>query len=245
MIRTSSNEHIRAGCVDMWNAFMLEGAEFVLGSDMPICPCTVTRVPKKIFLYPEAFRLHKKLSKINPNYHIDAYIAFYCDDQKFDGRRSGIWANPYEALELILHFSGVITPDFSTNADFPAPIKIYNTFRMRAFGFWLTKNGVPVINNVRWGTEETWEYCFDGIPFNSIVAIGTVASGLRLLKNRPDFERGLYKMVEILKPHTIIVYGSANYDCFRKLSDSGIKIISFPSQTSLAFASMKGGGDTE
>lgn len=49
---------------------------------------------------------------------------------------------------------------------------------MLSFGRWISQFGIPVINNVRWGTEETWEYCFDGIPYNSIVAIGTVASGI-------------------------------------------------------------------
>ena len=106
---------------------------------------------------------------------------------------------------------------------------------------WLGSLGISVINNVRWGTEETWEYCFDGIPYNSIVAIGTVASGIKKLDNRPDFETGLFKMVEVLNPLTIIVYGSANYNCFKKLSDMGIQIISFPSDTSLAFESKKGG----
>lgn len=42
-------------------------------------------------------------------------------------------------------------------------------------------------------------------------------------------------MVKTLKPHTIIVYGSAKYDCFEKLKEQGINIIDFPSQTAKAF----------
>ena len=112
---------------------------------------------------------------------------------------------------------------------------------MRAFGRWLTANGIPVINNVRWGSEETWEYCFDGIPTNSIVCIGTVASGINKLKNRPLFEKGLAKMVELLSPQTIIVYGSANYACFKDLQGTGISVIDFPSSTRQAFENRKGG----
>jgi hypothetical protein len=241
MILYSDKEHIRNGCVDMWNAFMVRDAEFVMGSDIPICPCTANCVPSKLISYVEAKQLHKKNCKSNPDYHIDAYVHFYIDDQKFDGPKSSVWLYPYKALDILRHFAGVITVDFSTNADFPDPFKRYNTYRMRAFGFWLGSQGISVINNVRWGTKETWDYCFDGIPYNSTVAIGTVASGIRKLENRPDFEAGLFKMVEVLKPHTIIVYGSANYACFKKLSDMGIRIISFPSDTSLAFVSQKGG----
>ncbi|MBQ0071515.1 MAG: DUF4417 domain-containing protein, partial [Spirochaetales bacterium] len=39
-----------------------------------------------------------------------------------------------------------ITPDFSTNQDFPEAIKIYATYRMRAFGYWLGREGIEVIN---------------------------------------------------------------------------------------------------
>ena len=98
---------------------------------------------------------------------------------------------------------------------------------------------IAVINNVRWGTEETWIYCWDGVPHHSIVAVGTVASGLKLLENRPLFENGLDEMVRVLQPHTIIVYGSANYECFNKLKAQGINIVAFPSQTSIAFERRK------
>lgn len=241
MIQNPNKEHVRKGCVDMWNAFMVHDAEFILGSDIPFCPSTSKDIPMKLVSYVDAKHLHKTNCKSDSDYHIDAYVHFYIDDQKFDGSKSSIWLYPYKALEVLRHFSGVISPDFSTNADFPDPIKRYNTYRMRAFGFWIVSQGISVINNVRWGTEETWNYCFDGIPYNSIVAIGTVASGIHKLENRPDFEIGLSKMIEVLNPHTIITYGSANYDCFKKLADTGIRIISFPSDTSLAFVSRKGG----
>lgn len=241
MIQNPNDEHIRNGCADMWNAFMVRGAKFIMGSDIPVCPCTAKDIPKRLISYVDAKHLHKINSRSNNDYQIDAYVHFYIDDQKFDGPKSSVWLYPYKALEILRHFSGVITVDFSTNADFPDPIKRYNTYRMRALGFWLGTQGISVINNVRWGTEETWNYCFDGIPLYSTVAIGTVASGIKKLENRQDFETGLNKMVELLKPHTIIVYGSANYDCFKKLVDIGIQIIPFPSDTSLAFVSKKGG----
>ncbi len=231
----------RRGCKDMWNAFMVEGAEFAIGSDIPVCPCSAIEIPSGLISYDDAKHIHKIKSKTDPDYRVDAFVHFYIDDQKFDGPRSSVWLYPNKALEVLRHFTGVITTDFSTNADFPDPIKRYNTYRMRAFGFWLGSQGISVINNVRWGTEETWDYCFDGIPYKSIVSIGTVASGINKLENRPDFEAGLFKMVEVLNPHTIVVYGSANYDCFKKISDMGIRIISFPSDTSLAFVSKKGG----
>ncbi len=230
---------VRKGCVDMWNAFMVRGAAFT-NNDIPYSPTTAFTVPVSLVSYEEAKTIHKNaMHNGHTDYIVKAFVHFFLDDQKFDGKRTGIWWYPEKALEILRHFAGVITPDFSTNADFPEPIKRYNFYRMRAFGYWLSSQGIPVINNVRWGTEETWNYCWDGVPHHSIVAVGTVASGLKLLENRPLFENGLNEMVRVLQPHTIIVYGSANYECFNKLKALGINIVAFPSQTSIAFERRK------
>lgn len=227
---------IRPGCTDMWNAFMVEGAQFSLGSDIPLCPCTATDLPANLISYTLAKTEYKKRVREEPDFHVAAFVHFYIDDQKFDGKESSIWLYPQKALDVLRHFDGIISPDFSTFADFPDPIKRYNTYRMRAFGYWLTINGLKVINNVRWNTKESWEYCFDGIPYNSFVSIGTVASGITKLENRPIFEDGLKMMVSLLRPHTIIVYGSSNYDIFSRLKESGIQIVTYQSETSLAFS---------
>lgn len=237
--QTHSSEDVlpRKGCIDIWNAFMVKGARFECGSDIPICSSADATIPLRLISYEEAKAICKQKRAAGIyDFFINAYIHFYIYDHKFDGKRSSIWLYPDKALEIIKHFAGIITPDFSTNADFPDPIKRFNTYRMRAFGCWMNQLGIPVINNVRWGTLETWPYCFDGIPQHSIVSIGTVASSIKLLSVRPNFEIGLFKMVKTLKPRAIIIYGSDRYSFFDKLKEEGIDIVSFPSKTSEAFA---------
>lgn len=224
----------RSGLKDVWNAFMLEDATFSQ-HDIPYCPTTASKVPTSIITFTDAKAIYKKMLRKDKNFFCDSFICFYEDDYKFDGER-GIWNRPNQVLKILRHFAGAITPDFSTYQDFPDPLKRYNTYRMRVFGYWLGNNGIPVINNVRWGTCETYGYCFDGIPHNSVVAIGTVGGSPRKLEDRFRFENGLYKMVEVLHPHTIIVYGSSNYDCFKKLAENGIHIITFPSKTAEVFS---------
>lgn len=220
----------RKGLKDVWNAFMCEGAEYT-NNDIPICPTKLTTLPQKIDTWEEAKNSHKKRLKIDKQYYCDAFICFYIDDYKFDGVRTSIWLFPWIALRILKHYRGIITPDFSTYQDFPYPLKLWNTFRMRAFGYWAGKQGLEIINNVRWGTPETYHYCFDGIEKHSVVAIGTVGGNPRRIIDRNRFEEGLEEMVKRLSPHTIIVYGSANYDCFKKLSDKKINIVSFKSST--------------
>lgn len=223
----------RKGAHDMWNAFMVEGATFTQ-NDIPICKSSAI-IPEGLISFDKAKTLYNKNVKKNPDFKDNRFVHFYIDDQKFDGKENGIWVSPFKALEILMHYKGIITPDFSTNCDFPMPYKLINTYRMRAFGYWAQQQGVETINNVRWGTEETWSYCFDGIPKGSAVAIGTVASGLRRKENRKLFDDGLMKMLEEIEPKTIIIYGSANYPVIKKAKENGVAIISFPSQTSLAF----------
>lgn len=234
MNKTSNSS--RKGIKDIWNAFMANDADFSESNyDIPFCPTTIksNELPLKVLTYSEATNMYNKLIKTSKDFIIDAYVCFYEDDQKFDGKRKGIWACPKHAYDILKHFSGIITPDFSTYQDFPLALKIFNTYRMRAFGYWFgTKCKKKVINNVRWGTAETFDFTFDGIPKNSIVSIGTVGGSPFKVLDRKRFEDGLQEMVRRLSPKTIIVYGSQNYPCFKKLEGSGIKIIEYPSKTS-------------
>lgn len=228
----------RAGCRDIWNAFMCESAEFG-SNDIPFCPTTAKELPNAIITWEEAKALYKRRIAIKEyDFHEDAFVCWYLDDYKFDGPH-GIWHDSAQALKVLYHFAGAITPDFSTYQDFPEPLKIYNTYRMRTFGYWLGSNGLSVINNVRWGTSETFRYCFEGVPKNSVVAIGTCGGNPRRIDDRNRFEIGLEEMIKILYPHTIIIYGSASCPCFDRLTDNGIKVVPFPSQTAQAFKRRK------
>ena len=225
----------RAGLVDMWNAFMVEKATFS-NNDIPLCPTTAKKAPSRLVGYDEAKTIHNKMIRDKkPDYHINAFIHFYIDDSKFDGKRTSFWLYPDKVLDVISHFDGIIVPDPSTYADFPDPLKRWNYYRMNAFGFWVASQGYEVISNVRWNTLDTWNYCFDGNPRNSMLCLGTVASGLKYKLNYDFFAKGLHKMYEILKPHTLIVYGSSNYLCFDELSAEGVNIITFKSNTCMYY----------
>lgn len=230
----------RKGIRDIWwNAYMVKGAQFAPFSDIPVCPTTAKGPPSMIITYSEAVKIyHQELRKGNKDFLHMAFVSFYEDDD-YDSS-CGIWFRSGYAYRILKHFAGIITPDFSTYQDFPMPLKTWNTYRMRAYGYWYgTLHGHEVINNVRWGTCETYHYCFDGIPENSMVAVATTGGNPHKLSNRSRFEKGLAEMVRRLSPHTIIVYGSANYPCFSTLVEKGIAVIAYPSRVSLAFERSK------
>lgn len=230
------NYPIRKNIKDVFNAFMVEGAAFSK-EDIPFCP-TTGGIPSSVVTYREAKLICRKEVKADPDFRSEAYVCFYEDDQDFDGPRCSIWTFPKKAYGILKHFKGIITPDFSTYQDFPMPLKIYNTYRMRAFGHWFGSiRGKGVVNNVRWGTRETWDYCFDGIGRGSLVAIGTVGGSPRRLADRERFEDGFFEMIRRLRPSDIIVYGSAKYPCFELAAKQGIRIHEYPSSTASYFKS--------
>lgn len=232
---------VRKGLIDtwVWRAFMVIGAAFDVW-DIPFCLSTALEIPKNVISWTEAKALYKKeLRRGNKNFKCEAFIHFYMDDQKFDGLRTGIWLWPKRALRIIKHFDGVITPDYSTYLDFPIPIKLYNTYRMRAVGYWLTTQGVLVINNARWGTEKTWDFDFAGIPKGAMIAIGTVGGSPNKLCDRERFNCGFDELIVRIEPSVIIVVGSANYPCFDKARKLGIKVVAFESKTSLDYKEVK------
>ena len=230
----------RLNCREVWNAGMVHGASFS-AHDIPHCPTYLPGgLPQRLISFPKAKVLYnKELKSGNPDYHCNAFVHFYCDDFYFDGPKNSIWTFPNQALKILRHYDGVISPDFSTYADFPDPLKRYNTYRMRAFGYACFSSGIPIINNVRWGTDETWEYCFDGIDQNSVVSIGTVASDLRDERWRLLFNQGFRKMQCVLSPKTVILYGSVNRDILRWSEYAGLQLLLFPSETNIAH--QKGG----
>ncbi len=227
------NQEIRNGCRDIWNAFMVEGATMTT-NDIPISPSTALSPPIGLITYDDARALvtkHRRLG--NDDFHIDKYVCWYIDDYKFDNSE-GVWQKPYKALDVLKHFSGIITPDWSIYADFPIPLKQYNIYRMHAFGYWYgVILGRNVINNVRWGTEETFSYCFDGIPNGSMVAIGCIASNLRDRYNYYLFKLGLEEMIRRINPPTIIIYGSIPQEIKDYLAIKHIDFIVFPGKRSL------------
>lgn len=232
----------RKNCHDIWwNAFMVRGAKFCKEYDIPFCPTTATEIPKDIITYSEAKIIYKReLGKGNKNFFVNVFVGTFEDDQNFDGT-GGIWFRWKYALRILHHFAGIITPDFSTNRDFPFFLRGWNTYRMRAFGHWYGKLGHQVINNVRWNTQKSWKWCFLGIQKNSIVCVGTVASNLKNVGHRPYFENGLREMIRVLKPKTILVVGSDRYEIFVEIRKMGIEVIPYMSRTNAAFQAKRGG----
>lgn len=128
-------------------------------------------------------------------------VNFYIVDQQFER----VWTYPDRYAEELKHYAVLTGPDFSVYADFPKAVSVYNTYRNR----WLTRywqdKGLCVIPNVRWGYKESWDWCFDGLPENSIVAVSNVGM-MNTEEGRKYFLDGYNEMLCRLQPKKVLFY---------------------------------------
>jgi len=91
-------------------------------------------------------------------------------------------------------------------------MKIWNTYRNRLIGAYMQAQGLNVIPTVSWAEEETFAYCFDGLPSESVVAISTI--GVRASKMTTHYwMQGVDELIKRLHPSMILVYGGrVDYD---------------------------------
>jgi hypothetical protein len=145
-----------------------------------------------------------------------------------DFRFERFWNNPHKYLDKLKKFNAVIEPDFSTCPNFPMALKIYNMYRNRACAYWLQKNGVHVIPNIRCETDN-FDWALEGIPKGGTIAIGSNGC-IKKCFNRARFVASLKSAVNEIQPANIIVYGSDAFGVLDYPRSLGIKVDVFPSE---------------
>ncbi len=130
------------------------------------------------------------------------YVHFYEHDKEF----STVLTGTKNYLDLLKQFDGVITPDCTMMIGQAPCLQQANTYMNRAVGYYLQKNGVRIIPNVRWSDESSFAYCFLGVPKHSIVSISTHGC-ITSKEERKMFKIGLRAMMHELEPHTVLVHG--------------------------------------
>lgn len=133
-------------------------------------------------------------------------LHFYEHDFKFDATlRSKI--KTCSNLEIFRKYQSIILPDFSLYRDMTLYMQINQIGRSRAFGNFLMNEGINIIPNIRWSDAKSYDFVFDGVEERKTVAVGALGSR-KNNENLKYFELGFYKMLEVLKPSFVIIYGT-------------------------------------
>lgn len=137
-------------------------------------------------------------------------IHFYRSDYLFER----VWRNPDRYIPFLQQFGAVLSPDFSMYRDHPLSVQIWNMYRRHWLAAYWQMHDIKVIPTIEWVTPESYEWCFDGEPQNSIVSISSCGCmNERLAKQY--FSQGCKEAVERLKPTQILWYGNPlpDIDC--------------------------------
>lgn len=131
-------------------------------------------------------------------------VHFFLDDYQF----AGVWNKPQKYLGVLSRFGAVMAPDYSTYSDMPMILQIYNHYRKHWCAQLWQYHGITVIPTISWSTPESYEWCFDGEPQNSVVAVSTVGAR-RCMTAAELFKMGYDEMIRRLSPSAVLCYGKA------------------------------------
>lgn len=127
-------------------------------------------------------------------------VHFFVDDYRFNG----IYNNPEKSLRKYSQYAFLLSPDFSTYADMNLWRQLESVAKNRWCGCYWQEKGLNVIPTISWSTPRSYEFCFDGVEKNSIIAIGMIGCK----QNKKEFLRGYDYMLSKIEPEAVICFGT-------------------------------------
>lgn len=140
---------------------------------------------------------HAKTEK-NPRQSV---CHFFTDDYMFER----LWNDADKHISYLQYFQYVRSPDFSFYSDMPLVLQLFSLYKSRALSHYLTLFGIKIIPVVSWSDEKSFEWCFDGLPQNSTLAIST--NGCFSKEGKECYVMGFKEMCKRLNPHNVLVVG--------------------------------------
>lgn len=153
------------------------------------------------------------------------YHCFVADEQF---RR--LYRYMWRYREILRYVKGMIGADFSLFRDDDSETQANNCRRNRALDYALQQMGVSLIPTAGFAGEETWDWCFDGLPERSTLAVTTNCLG-RDPEAKRLFIGGTSAIMNKLQPTALVVCGACP-DWISKRYSS-VEIIQIPNYSQM------------
>ena len=131
------------------------------------------------------------------------YVHFFLPDHYIER----VWNNLDHYEGVFNAYRGIVQPDFSLYTDMPRVMQMWQHYRRNWVAQYYQNRGIRVLPAPTWGEEDTFEWCFEGMPKGSCLAISTVGMVLNK-ENRRIFNIGFNAVLEQLEPSQLIIYGA-------------------------------------
>lgn len=136
--------------------------------------------------------------------HLERMVHFFLYDYKFER----VWKRPDQDVEKLKRYRAILSPDFSMYLEMAPVMQLYNVFCNRWCGAYFASKGIRVVPTVSSGSETTCDFCFNGIPKGSTVAVPTymVSAHGNHADQKDFFMKGYQEMLRRIEPERIICY---------------------------------------
>lgn len=132
-------------------------------------------------------------------------LHFFIDDYRFTGMF--LWGNLTHFTKQVSRYKMVIAPDFSLYLDQSRTLNLFQLYQNRVVTAYWQQQGLNVIPSVSWGNANSFKYCFDGLPQNSVLALGGLGNAHHQSMIKL-WEYGVQQTIDRLQPKALIIYGA-------------------------------------
>ena len=177
---------------DFFRTWYYDGAELVGKYKMPKIAATQA-LPSNVISFTELGTVHNRQN---------CWVDHFVDDVYFNYA----WNNLDKKLPIYKEFAGVIGFDWSLDNEFQPGLNIWHCTKCRNADYYMQQHGVEVIPVAAWLDPESFDWCLDGLPINSSIAVSTNGC-LSEKESLKCFIDGVEIVQERLDPSHLIVCG--------------------------------------
>ncbi len=178
------------------NMHLAEGLQFTERYGLPILNAYHGRTDLNYIPY----------SARSENPYKDAALCFFEDDYKF---ATATWDKLDQTTFKLAReqkYQCLCTPDHSLYVDMPKATNLWNIYKSRFAGAFWQRCGFDVIPTASWGNADSFEYCFEGLPSHSVIAICGIGHNWCAAAHEL-WIMGIHSLESHLQPSEILVYG--------------------------------------
>ncbi len=129
-------------------------------------------------------------------------VHFFLDDYQFER----LWRKPTEYVSLLKGYKFVLSPDFSLYIDHPKAVQLFSHYKKQWLtAFWESLD-IAVVPTICWSDSKSFEWCFDGVPKGSVVAVSTKGV-MKSIESKEKFLAGYTKMMKVIEPKQVLLFG--------------------------------------
>jgi hypothetical protein len=130
------------------------------------------------------------------------WVDFFIDDPLFEN----FWNHPEMSFKNLKKFEGIVTTDYSMKPELLPGQNIWNCTRNRVMAYYLQSQGFDIVPVATWCDCSDFEWCFDGLPESSSIAVSTNGC-LSNPYSRRVFLQGVEALQDVKNPTHLIVCG--------------------------------------